>query len=165
MADAYDAIVIGSGPNGLAAAIVLAQIGKSVLLREGAPTIGGGLRSSSDWTLPGFTHDLCSTVQAFTRVSPILRRLPLAANGVELCDPVSPFGHPFDDGTAAVVQRSVDATADALGADGPAYRKLLGPIVESWEDLLPDLLGPPRLPRHPLLVARFGLSALRSARG
>jgi phytoene dehydrogenase-like protein len=159
----YDAIVIGSGPNGLAAAITLARAGKSVLLREGAPTIGGSARSLP-LTLPGFVHDVCSTVHALARVSPFLQSLPLAEQGLELLDPPLPFAHPFDDGSAAVLERSVEATADLLGDDAAAYRALLGPLVRGWEQLSPDLLGPPRLPRHPILMMRFGLRGLPSAR-
>ena len=163
MAASYDAIVIGSGPNGLCAAIELARAGRSVLVREGAATVGGSSRSA-ELTLPGFVHDVCSTVMGVAMASPVLRSVPLAEHGVEFVYPPAPVAHPLDDGTAAVLERSVDATADGLGADGAAYRKLMGPIVARWEELAPDLLGPLRLPRHPLLLGRFGLRAIRSAR-
>ena len=163
MAASYDAIVIGAGPNGLCAAIELARAGRSVLVREGAATVGGSCRSAQ-LTLPDFIHDVCSTVMGVAMASPVLRSIPLGAHGVEFVHPPAPLAHPLDDGTAAVLERSVDATADMLGADGPAYRKLMGPIVARWEELAPDLLGPLRVPRHPLLLGRFGLLAIRSAR-
>src|SRR5687767_2105510 len=163
MSTSYDAIVIGAGTNGLCAAIELARAGRSVLVREGAATAGGSCRSA-ELTLPGFVHDVCSTVLGVAMASPMLRSVPLAAHGVQFVHPAAPLAHPMDDGTAAVLERSVDATADALGADGPAYRELMGPIVAHWEQLAPDLLGPLRVPRHPLLLSRFGLRAIRSAR-
>ena len=159
----YDAIVIGSGPNGLCAAIELARAGLSVLVREGAPTVGGSCRSA-ELTLPGFIHDVCATVQALAVSSPVLKSIPLAAHGLELVEPPAPLAHPLDDGTAAVLERSVDKTADSLGPDGPAYRRLIGPLAGGWDALAPDLLAPLGLPRHPLMMARFGLRAVRPAR-
>jgi phytoene dehydrogenase-like protein len=159
-----DAIIIGSGPNGLAAAITLARAGRSVLVYEAADTIGGSTRSA-EITLPGFTHDICSTVHALALASPFLRNLPLSQHGLQLVHPQVPFAHPFDDGTAAVVDRSVDLTAESLMSDGPAYRNLMNPLVEQAESLMAALLGPPTFPRHPFLMARFGLSAIRSASG
>jgi len=159
----HDAIVIGSGPNGLCAAIVLARAGRSVLVREGAATIGGSCRSAA-LTLPGFVHDTCATVQAFTRSSPLLHTLSLAEHGLEMMYASAAVAHPLDDGSAAVLERSVEATADSLGADGPAYRTLMGPLVAHWDELATDLLAPPRVPGHPLKLARFGWRAIRSAR-
>jgi phytoene dehydrogenase-like protein len=159
----HDAVVIGSGPNGLAAAIVLARAGHSVLVREGAATVGGSCRSEA-LTLPGFVHDVCATVQALAVSSPLLRSLPLAQHGLELVHPAAPVAQPLDGGSAAVLERSVDATADSLGADGRAYRKLMRPLVEHWDELAGDLLAPVRVPRHPILMGRFGLRAIRSAR-
>jgi phytoene dehydrogenase-like protein len=157
-----DAIVIGSGPNGLAAAITLAQAGRSVRLLEAEATIGGATRSLA-LTQPGFVHDVCSTVHALAVLSPYLKTLPLAAHGLEFVHPPAPFAHPFDDGTAIVAERSVDATADSLGAaDGRAYRKLVAPFVARAGDLMTALLGPPGV-RHPLVMARFGRHAIRSA--
>ena len=158
----YDAIVIGSGPNGLAAAIALARAGRSVLVREGAANVGGSCRSA-ELTLPGFTHDICSTVQAMAGISPFLRSLPLQEHGCELIRPPAAYAHPLDDGTAAVLQGSVDQTAQRLEEDGAAYRALMNPLVAGWRELTPMLLGPPRLPAHPLLMARFGVRAIRSA--
>ena len=159
----YDAIVVGSGPNGLAAAIELARAGRSVLVYEAEPSAGGGTRSAA-LTLPGFTHDVCSAVHPLARGSPFFRTLPLAEHGLEWIDPEAPLAHPFDDGSAVVLERSLDATAAGLGADGGAYRSLMAPLVSGWDRLTPELLGPPRLPRHPVALARFGLRALRSAR-
>src|SRR4051812_18449310 len=161
MAD-YDAIVIGSGPNGLCAGIVLARAGLSVLVREGASTIGGSARSA-ELTLPGFVHDVCSTVHALAVASPMLRTLPLKDHGLELVRPGAPLAHPLDDGTAVGLERSVEKTAQQLGADGAAYRKLMDPLVCHWDALAPDLLAPLRIPNHPIRMARFGTRALRSA--
>jgi len=163
MQNAYDAIVVGSGPNGLCAAIELARAGRSVLVREGADTVGGSCRSAG-LTLPGFVHDVCSTVQALAVASPVMRSIALEAHGLELVHPPAPVAQPLDDGTAAVLERSVDQTAESLGEDAAAYRSLMRPLVEQWDELVPDLLAPPRLPRHPLRMARFGLRAVRSAR-
>lgn len=159
-----DAVVVGSGPNGLAAAIALAQAGRSVRVYEAQPTPGGGLRSLP-LTRPGFIHDVCATVHALLALSPFLSRLPLREFGVELVHPPAPFAHPLDDGTAVVVERSVEGTADSLSArDGRAYRRLLAPLVRQSAELMEALLGPPGV-RHPLLMARFAPRAIRSAAG
>ena len=156
---AYDAIVVGSGPNGLAAAITLARAGRSVCVLEGAPTLGGGMRSA-ELILPGFVHDVCSAIQPLAIASPFFRALPLAQRGLTWVQPPAPVAHPFDDGTAVVVERSVAATAARLGADGAAYARLFLPLADHAEALLVDILGPLRLPCHPLVLARFGLFAL-----
>lgn len=157
-----DAIVIGSGPNGLAAAIVLARAGYSVRVYEGQPTIGGGMRSA-ELTRPGFVHDVASTVHALVAISPFFKTLPLADFGLEFAFPSAPFAHPLDDGSAVVVERSIEATAAALdGKDGRAYRKLIEPFVETSEQLMDALLGPFSL-RHPIMMAKFGRFAGRSA--
>ena len=157
-----EAIVIGSGPNGLAAAITLARAGRSVRVFEAQPTIGGATRSQ-ELTEPGFIHDICSTVHALAALSPFLQTLPLAAHGLELVHPPAPFAHPFDDGTAVVVERSVDETAAGLGtADGREYRRLVAPFAARAADLMEAVLGPIGF-RHPLLMARFGFTAVRSA--
>ena len=162
---APDAIVVGSGPNGLAAAITLARAGRSVLVFESEETVGGGTRST-ELTLPGFIHDVCSAVHPMGIASPFFRTLPLNEHGLAWVQPEVPLAHPLDDGTAVVLERSVEATADSLGGDAKAYRKLMSPLVRDWENLISQVLGPVlRVPRHPLTMARFGLRALRSARG
>jgi len=156
-------VVVGSGPNGLAAAITLARAGRSVLVREAEETIGGGVRSA-ELTLPGFVHDVCSSIHPFLRGSPFFRGLPLAEHGLELVDPPAALAHPFDDGSAVVVERSIDETAAGLGEDAHAYRRLLGPLCEGWAEVEEAVLGPfLLLPRHPLALGRFGAHALRSA--
>jgi phytoene dehydrogenase-like protein len=159
-----DAIVIGSGPNGLAAAITLALAGRSVRVYEAEATIGGAMRSA-ELTKPGFLHDVCSTVHALVVASPFLSTLPLGEHGLELVHPPAPFAHPFDDGSAIVVERSIEATAASLGVeDARAYRNLTGPFASRAGDLMDALLRPPGF-RQPLLMARFGLAAIRSAAG
>ena len=160
----YDAVVVGAGPNGLAAAIELAKAGRSVLVREAKASIGGGTRTA-ELTEPGFLHDVCSAVHPLAVSSPFFRSLPLADWGLEWCYPPASLAQPFDDGTAAVAYRSLDETVKHLGEDGPRYRKLLEPLVENAEALLAETLGPFRPPRHPLLMLRFGLRAMQSASG
>ncbi|NML67121.1 NAD(P)/FAD-dependent oxidoreductase [Hymenobacter sp. RP-2-7] len=157
----YDAVVVGSGPNGLAAAIVLQQAGLSVLLLEGKPTIGGGLRTA-ELTLPGFRHDICSAIHPLAAASPFFQTLPLAQYGLEYVTPPVAAAHPFDDNTAALAASLAD-TADGLGPDADAYRRLLAPLVARWPSLAPDVLAPLHLPRHPLWLAQFGLSGLLPA--
>lgn len=156
-----DAIVIGSGPNGLAAAIVLAQAGRSVRVYEAEPNTGGGLHSA-ELTLPGFTHDVCATVHALTLASPFLKTLPLAEHGVQFAHPEAPFAHPLDDGTAVIAERSVEATAELLDRDRDAYRKLFAPFVRASERLMDAILRPIGF-HDPLLLATFGMKAIRSA--
>ena len=158
----YDAIVVGAGPNGLAAGIAIAQTGHSVLVVEGQDTVGGGARSAA-LTLPGFLHDVCSAVHPLAVGSPFFSTLPLSSHGLDWVQPPAPLAHPLDDGTAVMMERSVEATADGLGPDAASYRGLFGPLVRDWPKLTDDLLGPLRLPRHPLVTARFGLTGLRSA--
>ena len=158
------AIVVGSGPNGLAAAIALARAGRSVAVLEGADTLGGGCRSA-ELTLPGFVHDVCSTVHSLSLASPFLSSLPLERHGFELAHPEAPLAHPFDDGSAVLLERSVAETARGLGPDEQAYRRLLEPLVRDSSGLFRDVLAPLRPPQRPLLMARFGLSGLRTAVG
>jgi phytoene dehydrogenase-like protein len=159
----HDAVVIGSGPNGLAAAIALAQKGRSVVVYEAAATVGGGARSA-ELTLPGFLHDVCSAVYPLTVGSPFFRSLPLSQHGLQWIQPDAALAHPFDDGTAAILERSVEQTAAYLGADEEAYIRLVAPIVEHWAPLSVELLGPPRIPRHPVLLARFARLGILPAR-
>lgn len=158
----YDAVVVGSGPNGLAAAITLQQKGLSVLLLEGRESIGGGMRSA-ELTLPGFTHDICSAIHPLAAASPFFRTLPLHEHGLEFIYPPVAAAHPLDGGKAAVLLQSLDKTAGRLGKDKKAYLDLLGPIVKDWSVLLPEILAPLHIPRHPLMMARFGLSALTAS--
>jgi phytoene dehydrogenase-like protein len=159
-----DAVVVGAGPNGLAAAIALAEAGREVTLIEGAATVGGGARSE-ELTLPGFVHDTCSTILSLALLSPFLRGLPLAEHGLELEHPEAPLAHPLDGGSAVILERSVQETARSLGSDARAYRRLFEPLVRDADALATELLGPLRPPRHPLLLGRFGLSGIRSAVG
>ncbi|HWU39660.1 MAG TPA: NAD(P)/FAD-dependent oxidoreductase, partial [Candidatus Acidoferrum sp.] len=160
----YDTVVVGSGPNGLAAAITIAQMGCSVLLLEARETIGGGTRTR-ELTLPGYHHDVCSAIHPLALASPFFRPLDLGAHGLEWINPPIPLAHPLDDGSSVLLQRSLDATAEGLGRDGNAYRRLMGPAVQNWDKLVHDLLKPLGLPRYPLALLRFGPRAVRSAVG
>ena len=156
------AVVVGAGPNGLAAAIALARAGRAVTVLEGADTAGGGCRSA-ELTLPGFVHDTCATVHALALASPFLRTLPLAAHGFVPVHPDAPLAHPLDDGTAAMLERSVDRTAVGLGPDEAAYRRTFAPLARDAGVLFAQVLGPLRRPRHPRALARFGVDAVRPA--
>jgi phytoene dehydrogenase-like protein len=158
----YDAVIIGSGPNGLAAGIFLQQHGLSVLILEAKPTIGGGLRTA-ELTLPGFKHDICSAVHPLAAGSPFFKTLPLHNHGLEYLYPEIDAAHPFDNGTAAIVKHSIDETARLLGSDAQTYLDLFKPLVKSWPALAPDVLGPLHFPKEPLAMARFGLNALQPA--
>ncbi len=160
----YHAVVVGSGPNGLAAAINLARTGRKVLVLEAASTPGGGMRTA-ELTLPGFRHDVCSAIHPLGVASPFFRSLPLQQHGLSWIHPPLCLAHPFDDGTAAILARSLDETAQSLGPDGDGYRNLMRPLVEDVDNLLDGVLGPLRLPRHPLLMAGVGLTAAQSAVG
>ncbi len=161
---AYDAVVVGSGPNGLAAAVELARNGCSVVVLEAEDTIGGGTRSA-ELTLPGFVHDLGSAIHPLGYASPFFSTLPLDEHGLEWVHPPAPLAHPFDGGRAAVLERSVEETGETLGPDAGTYGKLMHPIVRDFDRIIDSILGPPRPPRHPVALARFGLKAVRSARG
>ena len=165
MAPDLDAVVVGSGPNGLAAAVTLAQGGASVLVLEAAGEIGGGLRSA-ELTLPGFLHDVCSGCHPMGILSPYFTTLPLREHGLEWIKPAASVAHPLDDGPAVMLWRSVDETARGLGPDEARYRRLVSPFLGNPQDFLRDVLAPLGVvPRRPLLLLRFGLSAIRSAVG
>jgi phytoene dehydrogenase-like protein len=158
------AVVIGSGPNGLAAAILLAGAGYAVTVHEASSRIGGGTRSA-ELTLPGFTHDVCSAIHPMAAASPCFELFPLESHGLEWIQPPSPLAHPLDDGTAVMLERSLDDTCAGLGRDGGAWRRLMEPLARAWPGLRHDLLVPVlRLPRHPLQMASFGARAFLPAR-
>jgi phytoene dehydrogenase-like protein len=162
MKPALDALVVGSGPNGLAAAALLAARGFSVVVVEGDARPGGGARTA-ELTLPGFRHDVCSAVHPMGLASPAFRELELHRHGLEWIHPPLPLAHPLEGGEAATMARSVEETAEGFdAASGRAYRRLFAPLVERCDELLEDLLAPPRLPRHPFATASFGLRALPS---
>jgi phytoene dehydrogenase-like protein len=158
MAD-YDAIIVGSGPNGLAAGITLARQGWRVLLLEAKATVGGGMRTA-ELTLPGFHHDICSAIHPLGMGSPFFKTLDLAEYGLEWIQPELPLAHPFDDGTAVALHQSLEETAAQLGDDGSTYRRLFAPLVADWDKIAREFLGPLSLPRHPLAMAKFGLRAV-----
>ncbi len=157
-----DAVVIGSGPNGLSAAITLARAGREVVVYEARDVIGGGVKSA-ELTLPGFVHDVCSAVHPLGIASPFFQSLPLDKHGLEWIQPPAPLAHPLDDGPPVMLQRSLEATAAALGKDEKAWRKLFQLSLRNWPELKGDLLGPLRFPAKPLAMAEFGLDAIRPA--
>ncbi len=161
----YDAVIVGAGPNGLAAAIELARNGRSVLVIERNETIGGGSRSA-ELTLPGFTHDVCSAIHPLGRASPFLAALPLADHGLKWIEPPIQIAHPLDDGSAALVWRDLDRTAEGFGPDVGRYRRLMRPIVDDWDLIVDEMLGPLRpfrAMRHPVALGRFGFLSLLPA--
>jgi len=157
-----DAVVIGSGPNGLAAAIALAREGASVVVVEAADEIGGGMRSAS-LTEPGFIHDVCSAVHPMGILSPFFRQLPLEEHGLVWLRPAASVAHPMSDGPAVMLYRSLERTAERLGADAKAYTRLVDPFLDRPHDLLADVMAPLRIPAHPLQLLRFGVRAVFSA--
>jgi len=157
----YDAVVVGAGPNGLAASITLAKAGCSVLLLEGKETIGGGTRTM-ELTLPGFTHDVCSAIHPIGAASPVFRSLNLTDYGLDWIYSSAALAHPLDDGTAITLECSISETAELLGIDNWSYTKLMEPLVQNWEKLVTDLLGPLRLPKNPIPFMNFSRNALRS---
>ncbi len=154
----YDAVVVGAGPNGLAAAITLARAGRSVLVIEGRETIGGGNRTA-ELTLPGFRHDVCAAVHPLVPGSPFLRSLPLERYGVEWVQPEIAAAHPLDDGTAVGLYRSLADTAASIGLDGERWTRLIGPSAADWVKLAPMALGPYPVGVHLPTLVRFGLAA------
>lgn len=160
---AFDAAVVGSGPNGLAAAVALASTGRKVVVYEAAETPGGGTRTDA-LTLPGYRHDVCSAIHPMGLASPFFSGLGLEDEGLTWIHPDVPLAHPLDDEPAALLRRSVQETAAGLGADADAWRALFEPLQQGFDDIIADSLGPLRVPRHPLRMSRFGLQALRSAR-
>ncbi len=164
---AYDAVVVGSGPNGLAAAITLARAGRSVVVYEAAETVGGGMRSA-ELAAPGFLSDICSTAHPLAISSPFFRSLPLKRFGLEWIQPPAPLAHPLPDGPAVILERSVAATAERLSPDAGAWVRLMEPLARDWPVTADVFLGPLRplaLAAHPLVMSRFGMSARRSASG
>ena len=162
MTTRHDAVVIGSGPNGLAAAVAMAREGAAVLVLEARDEIGGGTRTA-ELTLPGFLHDVCSAVHPMGLLSPYFRTLDLEAHGLRWILPPASVAHPLDGEPAVMLWRSMDATCAGLGPDGPAYRRLLDPFLRDPHAFLSDALGPLAIPRHPLLLARFAMAGLPSA--
>ena len=162
--NALEAIIIGAGPNGLAAAVTLARAGWSVQVFEAGDTIGGASRSE-ELTLPGFVHDVCSAIYPLTVGSTFIPRLPLERLGLKWIHPPYPLAHPFDDGTAAVLARGFEETGESFGERGDAWawERLFRPFSDAWEELGPDLLSPIHWPAHPFRMARFGLVGLREA--
>jgi len=160
---AYDAVVVGAGPNGLSAAVELARNGRSVCVLEAEDQIGGGARSG-ELTLPGFVHDMGSAIHPLGYASPFFRSLPLEEHGLEWIHPPAPLAHPFDDGPAAILERSVDETANALGPDARAYRRLMRGVSSDVDRIIATLLGKPNLIRHPLSLSASALRATRPAR-
>lgn len=160
----YDAVVVGSGPNGLSAAITLLKRGLSTLVIEARDTPGGGARTAQ-LTLPGFAHDVCSTVHPLGVISPFFRTLGLEQQGVEWCESPLALAHVLRDGTAVTLSKSISETAADLGPDQQAYTDLMSPFVARADELFAEILGPLRIPRSPLLLAKFGLLALGSLEG
>lgn len=157
----YDAVVVGAGPNGLTAGAILGSAGLDVLILERNPTIGGGCRTDA-LTLPGFAHDVCAAIHPMGAVSPIFKKLGVTRLGVEWVASPVPLAHPLDDGRVALLSRDLAVTTDSLGRDGPAWARLVRPFVERHDDFFREILKPVRVPRHPLLMARFGVVGLQS---
>jgi phytoene dehydrogenase-like protein len=161
----FEAVVVGSGPNGLAAAIEIARAGYSVCILEARDTIGGGARSA-ELTLNGFIHDVCSAIHPMAFASPFFKTMPLTKYGLEWIDPPAEVAHPFDDGTAVILYKSIDRTSAMLAGDAQSYAKCFGRLAENADRLLPEILAPPiHMPRHPFLMLGFGLQAIQTAAG
>ena len=160
----FDAAIVGSGPNGLAAAILLAQRGLKVIVLEGSARLGGSARTA-ELTLPGFRHDEGAAILPLATASPFFASLPLSQFGLKWINPPAALAHPFDDGTAALLTNSIEETGTTLGPDSVPYKRLMKPLVSSWDELRQDLLGTMRFPAHPIADSRLALKALRSAQG
>lgn len=158
----YDAVVVGAGPNGLAAAITIARENLSVLVIEAKETVGGGTRTQ-DLTFPGFRHDVCSAIHPLALASPFFRSIDLESHGLEWVHPPIPLAHPLDGESAVLLDRSINKTAEGLGQDSDSYRRLIGPSLQNWDKLVSDLLKPLGPPRHPFALLRFGPLAICSA--
>jgi len=158
----FDAIIVGSGPNGLAAAITLQKAGLSVLVVEGKDSIGGGMRTL-ELTLPGFKHDVCSAIHPMAVGSPFFANIPLHEHGLEFIHAPLAAAHPLDNGETAILSKSIKETATSLGIDHDAYLSLIEPLVESWPKIAADVMSPLHFPKHPLFMAQFGLNAMKSA--
>ncbi|MBA4166390.1 MAG: NAD(P)/FAD-dependent oxidoreductase [Chitinophagaceae bacterium] len=158
----YDAVVVGSGPNGFSAAIMLQRQGLSVLIVEAKESIGGGLRTQ-ELTLPGFKHDVCSAIVPLAIDSPFFEQLPLKDHGLEFIYPPIPAAHPFMDGSVALLKSAVKETAELFGKDEHTYLDVVGTVSDNWPLIRNDILSPLHFPRHPLLMAAFGWEGLRSA--
>lgn len=158
----FDAVIVGSGPNGFAAAITLQQQGLSTLLLEARATVGGGMRSA-ELTLPGFLHDICAAIHPMAASSPFFNSLPLHEFGLNFIEPTTAAAHPFDNNKAAVLYQSIQETIEGLGIDGSVYEKLVMPLYKNCDKILPFILGPFKFPKHPLIMAGFGLKALQPA--
>jgi phytoene dehydrogenase-like protein len=164
LSESYDAIVIGSGPNGFSAAIELARSGASVCILEASDTVGGGVRSA-ELTLPGFVHDFCSAVHPLGILSPYFRELPLYDHGLEWMMLPASVAHPLDDEPAVMLYKDLDATGECLAQDARTWKSIFEPLLPKSQELLADILGPLGIPKHPFLMARFGLPGLQSAKG
>jgi phytoene dehydrogenase-like protein len=158
----FDAIVVGSGPNGFAAAIAMQQVGLSVLILEGKQQIGGGMRSA-EFTIPGFQHDICSAIHPLAVASPFFRSLPLAQHGLEFIYPNVAAAHPLDDRETGFMYRSAHETAQLLGEDSAAYLELVEPLLTDWAETTKDVLAPLHFPRRPARMIKFGLKAILPA--
>ncbi|MGJ3237308.1 MAG: phytoene desaturase family protein [Anaerolineae bacterium] len=158
----YDAVIVGSGPNGLAAAITLAEAGCSVLVIEARERVGGGTRTE-ELTLPGFQHDICSAIHPLAIASPFFKGLDLTRYGLEWIQPQAQVAHPLSDGDAVIIEHDIDATARTLGADADRYRQLIGALRDHQDELLHDFLAPLKIPRYPVVFGLFGLMAILPA--
>src|SRR5690606_4328063 len=160
--NSYHVIIVGSGPNGLAAAVTLQRQGLSTLIVEGADSIGGGTRTK-ELTLPGYKHDVCAAIHPMALASPFFASLPLEQFGLKFIYAPYQAAHPLLSGETAVLHRDISETVKDLGVDGETYLRLVEPVINEWEKLAKDTMGPLRFPKAPLLLAKFGIHALQPA--